>query len=259
MMTTVLVGGIAWATEPATPGAQPKRAGAAQGTGEGVMDPKADAALRRMSDYLTSLKTMRVDTTTVDEKVTTNGHKVQQLQDSHVTVERPDALRVDRIGPNGHVTFRYNGKEFWIYNKDRNVYAMAPAPAKLDAAIDDVRDRLHIDVPGGDLLVSDPYKALTEGTIEGRYLGLESVEGTMAHHLAVIKKDTTWQIWIKDGPDAVPLRYVITSEDIPSHPQFTLELRNWQPNAQVAPDSFAFTPPSGAKRVDFAPPKKAER
>jgi hypothetical protein len=39
-------------------------------------------------------------------------------------------------------------------------------------------------------------------------------------------------------------------------PQFTIELRNWQPNAQVPDDSFAFTPPAGAKKVAFAPPKK---
>jgi hypothetical protein len=261
VLGTLLVGSLGWAVEPSgssSPNTAKDKAGSAQGTQEGVIDPKADAALRRMSDYLTSLKSVRVETTTVDEKFTKDGHKIQELQSSHVAMERPGELRVDRVGPAGHSTFRYDGKHFSIYNKERNAYATAPAPPKLDEAIDEARDRLHVDAPGGDLLVSDPYSSLTEGTIEGRYIGLEPVDGVMAHHIAVKKKDTDWQLWIKDGPEAAPLRYVVTSTDLPANPQFTIELRNWQPNAAVPGDSFSFNPPAGAKRVDFAPPKKAE-
>jgi hypothetical protein len=225
---------------------------------EGVIDPKADAALHRMSEYLSGLQSLQVDTTGVDEKFTTDGHKIQQVQDSRVLVERPDAARVDRTGPAGQTVFRYDGKRFSVVNKDRNVYATAPAPEKLDAAIDDARERLKVDLPGGDLLVSDPYASLTDGTIEGRYIGLEPIDGAMAHHLAITKKNMIWQIWIKDGPEPVPLRYVVTSEDLPGHPEFTLQLRNWQPNATVPPDSFAFKPPPGAKRIAFAPPQKGE-
>jgi hypothetical protein len=163
------------------------------------------------------------------------------------------------VSPRGHVTFVYDGKSFGIYNKEKNVYATAPAPSQIDAAIDDARDRLHVDAPGGDLLVSDPYAELIDGTVTGHYVGLEPIDGVMAHHLAFSKKDVDWQIWIKDGPDAVPLRYVITSKDMPGQPQFTLEMRDWRPNAPVSPNSFALAQPAGAKRVDFAPPSKTER
>jgi hypothetical protein len=253
MLMTVLVGSTVWAIEPG------QREGAAQGTKEGVIDPKAESALRRMSDYLSGLKSFQVDTTTVDEKFTADGHKVQQLQDSHVVIERPGALRVDRVSPAGHTTFRYDGKRFSVFNKDHNVYATAPAPPQLDAAIDDARERLHLDTPGGDLLVSDPYHSLTDGMIEGRYIGLVPINGVMAHHIAVTKRGLLWQLWIKDGPQAVPLRYVVTSEDLPGHPAFTIEMRNWQPNAPAPAGSFSFNPPPGAKRVAFAPPRKAER
>jgi hypothetical protein len=247
LTSILLLGGVASANVP-TP-APPSGA-------EGVIDPKADAALRRMSQYLSGLQSFQVDTTGVDEKFTKDGHKIQQVQDSRILIERPDAARVDRTGPAGQTVFRYDGKRFSVVNKDANVYATAPAPAKLDAAIDDARERLKVDLPGGDLLVSDPYAALTDGMIEGRYVGLEPIDGAMAHHLAVTKKNMMWQIWIKDGPEPVPLRYVVTSEDLPGHPAFTLQLRNWQPNANVAPDSFAFKPPAGAKQIAFAPPPK---
>jgi hypothetical protein len=250
---TVLAGGLAWATEPTQRGTSASKAA------EGVIDPKADSALKRMSDYLAGLRSMRVNTTTIDEKVTTDGRKIQELQQSKVMLERPGALRVERVSPAGHVVFTYDGKQFGIYNKDKNVYATARAPAQLDAAIDDARERLHVDAPGGDLLVSNPYQELIDGTITGHYVGLEPVDGVMAHHLFVTKKDVDWQIWIKDGPDAAPLRYVIVSKDMPGQPQFTIELRDWQPNPQVSANSFVFVPPAGAKRVEFAPLAKPQR
>jgi hypothetical protein len=253
LLLTLLVGCAAGATEE-----QATKSATGEPAQEGVFDPKADAALKRMSDYLSGLKSFQVDTTNVDEKFTKEGHKVQQLDSSRMMVERPGDLRIDRVGPLGHTSFRYDGKLFGVSNKEKNVYATAPAPAKLEEAIDVARDKLQVDAPGADLLVSDPYSALTEGTLEGRYIGLEPIDGTMAHHIAGTKKGTAWQLWIKEGAEAVPLRYVVTSEDLPGHPQFTIELRNWQPNASVPADSFTFSPPPGAKRVAFAPPKKAE-
>jgi hypothetical protein len=242
-----LVGGVAWAVE-AKKTAQPS----ATTPAEGVIDPRADAQLRRMSDYLAGLKTLRVDTTTVDQKVATDGEKVEELQQSKVTVRRPGELRVDRVSPLGHNVFRSDGKHFTLYSTERNVYANAPAPATLDAAIDQARELLRIDAPAGDLMVSDPYRDLVDGTISGRYIGLEPIDGVMAHHLAITKKDVDWQIWIQDGPKPVPLRYVIISKDLPGRPQFTIELRHWQTDVTLPADSFTFRPPAGAKRVDFA-------
>jgi hypothetical protein len=248
-LSIVLLGAVTWATEPSSPSASKDTA---KGEEEGTIDPKADAALHRMSDYLHSLKSFGVTTTTIDEHVTTHGQKVQEVQHSKMVVRRPGELRVERVSPNGHSVLRDDGKQFSAYNKEKNVYATAAAPADLDAAVDDFRERLHVDAPGGDLIVSDPYKALIDGTVTGHYVGLEPIDGVMAHHLAIQKKDVDWQIWIKDGPDAVPLRYVITSKDMKTQPEFTIELRDWQPDVQVANDTFAFTPPAGAKRVEFS-------
>jgi hypothetical protein len=81
--------------------------------------------------------------------------------------------------------------------------------------------------------------------------------GVMAHQVAVTRKNgISYQIWIQDGAQPLPLRYVVTDKDKQGSPQFTIELRNWQPNAQVPDDSFAFTPPAGAKKVAFAPTHK---
>jgi len=227
---------------------------------EGVIDPKADAALHRMSDYVSELKTFRVDTTTIDEKFTKQGQKIQELSSSMIAVRRPNGLRVDRISPRGHAVLRDDGNLFSLYNLDKNVYAQAPAPATIDEAVDKLRERLQIEAPGADLLMSDPYATLTEGLTTGHYIGLEPIGDVQAHHIAVSKGKVDYQIWIQDGAQPLPLRYVITSKDLPGQPQFTVELRNWQPNAAVPDSLFEFAAPPNAKHVDLkaAKPRKAE-
>jgi hypothetical protein len=251
-LLALLAGGAAGATEPQG-ASEPK--GSEQ---EGVIDPKADAVLKKMSAYVGGLGSFTVDTTTIDEKVTTEGQKIQEVQNSKVTVLRPSALKVERVSPKGHAVLQDDGTTIGLYNKDKNVYATAPAPTTIDAAVDAARDKLHVEAPAGDLIVAKPYDALIDGTIKGHYIGLEPIDGTMAHHVALNKKDVDLQLWIKDGPDAVPLRYVITTKDQRSQPQFTAELRNWQPNVQVTKTSFTFTPPAGAKKIDLKERNKGE-
>jgi len=251
---SALVGSVAWANQPPGTEAAPRSTQT-----EGVIEPKADEALHRMSDYVGSLKSFRVDATTIDERVTTDGQKVQEIKESHVSARRPNAMRVDRRGPAGHVVFRYDGKQYSLDAPDKKVYATAAAPPTIDAAIDDARDRLQIDAPGGDLMVRDPYAALTDGLITGRYIGREPIGNQMADHIAVTKKDVDYQLWIAAGPEPLPLRYVITTKDLPGRPQAVVELRNWQPNAPITDDSVAFTPAPGARRVAFARPQQQGR
>jgi hypothetical protein len=203
-----VVGGVAWAQT------TPK---------EGVIDPKANIHLQRMSQYLNGLESFRVDATTIDEKVTTNGQKIQEVKESQLAVKRPNKLRVDRTGPRGHAVFRYDGEKASLYSAEQNLYAMGPAPGDLEDFIDHARDRFHVDAPGGDLLVPNSYESLTQDVKEGRYIGLEPIGGKMAHHLAMTGKEVDWQIWIADGPQPVPLRYVITTKTMESQPQYTLE------------------------------------
>jgi hypothetical protein len=254
-----LVGGAAGAAQARQGQPSPQAAKSTAAEKAGAIDPKADGELHRMSDYLAGLNTFRVDTTTVDEtKVSKDGQKIEQLAESKMAVRRPGEMRIDRLSPNGRVVFRDDGKQFSVYNADKNVYATAPAAANLDQAADNARDQLQVDAPGVDLLASNPYGALTEGVTEGRYIGLEPMGGgVMAHHLAVTRQNgVSYQLWIQDGAQPVPLRYVVSDRNMRGAPQFTIELHNWQPNAPIPNDSFAFTPPAGAKQVAFAPPRK---
>ena len=55
-------------------------------------------------------------------------------------------------------------------------------------------------------------------------------------------------------PEARPKSVVITYKDAPGQLQYTAYFRNWNAEAQLAAESLKFTPPAGAKKVDFAVP-----
>src|SRR5262249_8946458 len=150
----------------------------------------------------------------------------------------------DRIGV--PESFFWNGRSYSLTCASSGKFATAPAPQKMDDAIDTLRARYKLDAPGADLLFSDPYNVLTEDATSGRYLGVEFIDGVKVHHLAYSGKDVDFQIWILDGPRPLPVRYTIVSKKEPSQPQFTVQLTRWNPDAVVTDSDFRFTPPTGA-------------
>jgi hypothetical protein len=216
-----------------------------------AIDPQADALLRKMSTDLAGLKAFRFQTRQVLELVTKDGEKIQRIAESKVAVQRPNKLRAERTGgPQGVGTLYYDGKTISVHGKRNNLYATSPAPETLDAMIDFARDELSIDAPGADLLLSDPYHALMDDVVSGRYLGLEPIGDQMCHHLAYRGNETDWQIWIQDGPRALPCRFVITSKKVTGAPEFTVATDSWSFDS-LPPDTFAFSPPKGAVRINF--------
>jgi len=76
------------------------------------------------------------------------------------------------------------------------------------------------------------------------------IGGVECDHLAFRAKDTDWQVWIAQGKNPYPCRYVITSKGVDQAPQFTLTIREWKAGAEVPAADFSFKPPAGAKRMD---------
>jgi hypothetical protein len=85
----------------------------------------------------------------------------------------------------------------------------------------------------------------------GRYIGVVVVNGVECHHLAYRAKEIDWQIWVQTGDKPLPLKYVITSKWMTAAPQFTLRLRDWNIEPKFAADIFTFTPPDGARKLDY--------
>jgi hypothetical protein len=216
----------------------------------GAVDPKADALLHSMSKTLSEMKSFRFDSSQVMEVVTKDGQKIQGLAETSVSIQRPNKMRVDRMGPLGGGSIYYDGKTFTFYGKRDNMYASAPAPDNLDGMVDFARDKLSIAAPGADLIYGDPYAVLMEDVVSGKYLGEERVGDRTCHHLAYRGHETDWQIWVEDGKGALPCRFVITSKKVTGSPEFMVSTTNWKEEALDA-DSFSFKAPDKAIKIDF--------
>lgn len=231
----------------------------AQPAAQCAVEPKADALLRKMSTDLADLRAFRFNTDSVMEVVTRQGEKIQSVAESTVWVQRPNKLRVDRMGPLGGATVYYDGSMLSVYGKRDNLYATTKAPDNLDATIDFARDQLSLDAPGADLLYSNPYAALTEDVVSGRYLGIEPVGNRMCHHLAFRGHETDWQLWVEDGPRALPCRFVIVSKRETGAPQYAVTTSGWSAAPGFSPETFTFVPPPDAGKIDFVALKDIAR
>jgi hypothetical protein len=214
-----------------------------------TIDPVADRMLKQMTDYLASLKSFRVQTSASDEVVTRAGQKLQISSSSEVSVRRPDRLRSEQIGAANALAFWYDGKRMTLTCKADGSYATLPAPANIDSTIDKARRDFQIDAPGADLLYSHPYDILTEQVTGGKFIGRESVNGVAANHLAFTGEEVDWEIWIQDGPQPLPLRFVITSKTVKGEPQFEVQMSNWEPQARLGDDVFEYQAPANAKHL----------
>lgn len=216
-----------------------------------AIEPKADALLRKMSTDLAGMRAFRFNADQVMEVVTRQGQKIQSVAESTVWVQRPNKLRADRMGPLGGATVYYDGSRLTVYGKRDNLYATTRAPDDLDGTIDFAREQLGLAAPGADLLYSNPYAVLTEDAVSGKYLGIEPVGNRMCHHLAFRGTQTDWQLWVEDGPRALPCRFVIVSKRVTGQPQYTVATSGWTAAPGFSPETFAFSPPPDAGKISF--------
>ncbi len=86
--------------------------------------------------------------------------------------------------------------------------------------------------------------------IDVKDLGSGVIGGTECDHLAFRNKDVDWQIWIAQGDQPYPCRYVITSKQVADGPQYTVQVSNWKAGKEAAANDFGFKAPADAKKVE---------
>jgi hypothetical protein len=217
-----------------------------------AIDPQATEQLKKMSDYMAKAQGMSFETDSSIQVVTKEGQKLNFDAESTVSVQRPNKLRSERKGAVTDLAFYYDGSKVSVFGKNANMFAQTDAPATLDKTIDFTRDKLGIDAPAADLLYSKPYEILTEDVKSGMYVGKTRLRGIDVHHLAFRGTDVDWQIWIADGPEPMPLKYLIVSKKEKQAPEFEVDIKKFNASAKFPENHFAFVPPEGAQKIAFA-------
>lgn len=207
--------------------------------------------LEEMLDYVGSQNSFSVSTETWSEDVMTTGQKLQFGFANHIVIQRPNKLHASFSTQGSRPEITYDGESLTIFQPEAGYYAVSEAPDNLDDLLHHARDVLDIVPPVGDLVFSEAYDLLTRGLTSGSVVGKALVNGVECHHLAFTTPLVDWQIWIADGDEPLPLRYVLTTMDDPAFPQYTVAISDWNLSPEISAGTFEFTPPEGAKEVEF--------
>jgi hypothetical protein len=215
------------------------------------VEPQAEKLLRRMSDYLAGRQQFSLKAESTLEAVLTSGQKLQYDSPSTLMVSRPNKLRAHRKGDLANQEFFYDGKTLTLYNPRENLYATTAAPATIDETLDFAREKLDIVAPAAELLYSNAGEKMLKEATSGILVGPSVIGGVKTTHLAFRGAEVDWQVWIEDGDKPLPRKFVLTSTKVTGAPQFTVLIRSWDVGTKLSNQEFTFTPPKGAKKIEF--------
>ncbi len=217
----------------------------------GEVEPDAIQLLRRATDYLAGMKQFRVDMDATIEAVVSSGQKLQFGQRVAVTVQRPNRIRAERLGEVVNQTFYYNGEALSVDLPDQRYYAMTPAPPTMEGMLDFARDELSIIAPGSDLIYKNAFERLTQDLTSAFVVGKSVIGGVRCDHVAFSNAEVDWQIWIPEGANPLPRKFIVTSKRITQSPQFVVVLSKWDAAPKITDATFRFVPPKGSRQIDF--------
>ena len=220
------------------------------GPGAGLIDSRADALVRQMSDRLARAAAFALEAEELYDEVPEHSPRRQLTSTRHVAMRRPDRLIGDTSGDAVNRSFWYDGKVFAVLDKEQHRWAGGTVPPTVDAALDWIFEQTGTVVPLADFLYADSYERLMGGVQRGEYLGIHEAAGVPCHHLAFEQATIDWQLWIDAGKDPLPRKLVITYKTEDEVPQYSVTIRKWNLTARLPDELFVFTPPEGSSRVD---------
>ncbi len=215
-----------------------------------LVDPRADALVRQMSDRLARVDAVALEAEEVYDEVPEQSPRRQLTNVRRVAMRRPDRLVGDAAGDVLNRSFWYDGKMFAALDREQQVWAGGAVPATVDEALDWIFEKTGTVVPLADFLYADSYTRLMADVQRGVYLGIHDAAGVPSHHLSFEQATIDWQLWIDAGAEPLPRKLVITYKTEDEVPQYSVTIRKWNIRAKLPDELFRFTPPDGATRVD---------
>ena len=246
----------ALAQQPATSQAPPpSQAPAAPNLGLKVeIEPAAMAIVKAMADKLSAAKSMSFTALATYESPDRTGLPLAYTTLSQVTMQRPDKLKVIGLGDGPRTEFYYDGKTVQAYEPAAKLVASVAAPSTTDAMLHAAFQRAAIYFPFTDLIVSDPFKTISDNVQVAFVVGKSTVVGGVTTDIVVlVGKFAHIQLWIGSDDKLPRMARAIFLED-PAHYRHTVQFSDWKLDPTLPADAFAFTPPAGTATIPFAPP-----
>jgi len=225
-----------------------------------VADPPAESIadernpykiLERAGEYLADRERFTVESEHEYDEALESGRMARVFYRAAASVRRPDGLFAETAGDDHNKRFYYDGRTLAILDRDKNVYASAPAPASIDGLLDTMADRYAAVIPVGDLLYANAYEALACEAKQGRYVGSAKVGEHACHHLAFRGEAVDWEIWVQQGDQPLPRKLLLTYKNRPGWPRYGATITGWTLDAPLSDEMFVFTPPLATERIEM--------
>jgi len=228
----------------------------ALGQATSLKSPEALAALDKMGAALRTHQMVNVHADITAEDALNSGEKLQYSGTVDIVARRPNLMKLAvRMGTSERV-FYYNGKTLTTTSPNLGYYASVPAPATIAETLKMAEERYGVEVPLADLFAwgTDPAQAakLTSAFKAGE----ETIGGQTCDHYAMRQPGADWQLWIRQGDDALPCKLVITTRADPALPQYSAVYR-WSDEPPPEAAAFTYTPPAGSTMITMGTIKPA--
>jgi hypothetical protein len=235
---------------------QPGSGALPQAVAATAKDPSAMALLKRMCDRLQAARTFTVRGQASQELPVAGGTLATIFTEYETAVRRPDGLAARRSGDLPDFRFVYDGKSMTVLASGK--WGTTNAPATLDAMLPAAGEKGGLDMPFDELLVADPYAAITAGVTEAVRAGRASIRGKNVEHIVLSSAALRLEYWI-DPATALPARSLVVYVDHPLQPHFTAEFAEWALDPKLPDATFQLPRPQGAAQVDFRDAAKTFR
>jgi hypothetical protein len=172
--------------------------------------------------------------------------------DFKIVVHRPDRLLMEANGDDGPRKLYYDGKTVTLaLDASGTQYATLPVPDTITMMMHVVMGRFGLDFPLADFLTDAPDKAFLQGVTSGRVVNKVMIDGVPCVHLVFSQPPgLELELWL-EADRGVPRRLIVIDNSSPSKPNFVAEMSDWDFAVHPADSDFVFTPPNGAKEMDF--------
>jgi len=212
-------------------------------------DARALELLKRMGDKLKAARTFTVKLRTSVE-IPAGGVLSTFYNRGSLEVARPDRLAASREGDLAEFHFAYDGKAMTVSAPGTGKWATAAAPPTIAEMLVAAAEQGDLSLPIDELLVDDPYAALTRDLVHAAVVGQATIDGRKVEHLVLVTGGLELQYWL-DASTSLPARAVVVYADHPLRPHFSIELSEWRLDHRVKARAFDLPRPKGAALVDF--------
>jgi hypothetical protein len=219
-----------------------------------VLEPRAVDMLQAMSARLAAARSLSFTAAASYEYPSRLGPPIVYTMRYDVLLQRPNLLKVVVPGDGPASEFTWDGKEMVAFAPAENLVAVAAAPATLEGALKQAFDSAAIYFPFTDLLLPDPYAAISPGAILAYVIGPSGIVGGVKTEMLVWASNEVFlQIWL-GTEDKLPRRIRAQFRADPKGLRHDLELSQWQLDGNLAADTFSTTKAKTGLPMAFATP-----